>query len=85
MRDHHPFYRKTVQRRVENRAPMQAAFFGRDACVHNHPSIAIAQEPEVNPLEGKWQRHTDPVDAIRDLFHGPNFWRFATWIGQAIG
>ena len=70
---------------IENRSPVQTAFFCRHASVYNDPTIIIAQKPEIDPFKRKGQWHAHPIDTLCHRLDGTWQWRFATWIGQPIG
>ena len=51
----------------EDLLPESLGDFATKAGIHDDPAVAVAQQPEIDVIEGKRQRHAQPVDAVGDL------------------
>ena len=63
----HPQDRQAVKFLVKNLFPLGAGGVIADAAIHHAPSLHtvqfVAQQPQVDVVEGERQRHADPFDA----------------------
>ena len=64
--------------------PMRARTFHIDACINNHPAIAVAQQPDIDMVERIGQIHTHPKNPIGDLNWFAQLRFFIKRIAQAM-
>src|SRR5437899_7456815 len=66
MRDEHATHGPAVEARREDALPQGARVVEPDTRVHDGPAVAVLEQPQVDVVELKRQRHTQPADAGRD-------------------
>jgi hypothetical protein len=80
VRADHALDRLAVQSRIEDRAPIFARLFERDAGIDDGPAVAIGDQPQIDPLQRERQRHAYPEHARRNLARLAR----GRWIAQRI-
>jgi hypothetical protein len=74
VRDQHAQQRQPIQLAVEHLLPAGAGVGVVDAAVHRRPAVAavdaVAQQPQVDVVQRKRQRHAQPAHAGRHLQRG---------------
>ena len=67
VRAYHALHRLPGHRLAEYGFPRRGNLRGLHARVHERPTVALLQGPQVNVVEGHWQRHSQPMITRGDL------------------
>jgi len=70
VRQHHARDRPAVELTREDPLPQRAHIVETDAGVHDGPAVAVGEQPQVDVVELKRQRHAQPHHAGGDFTHG---------------
>lgn len=75
MRDDDPPNGAAAEHILENFPPSCLGVVERHARVDNGPALfPIIDQPEIDPFQGEWQRHPDPIDARRHFDRTADLW-----------
>jgi hypothetical protein len=67
--DHYAGKWRTAERLCQYLIPQRTRFIEPDPAVHRGPAIRLANQPEIDMVERKGQRHAQPQHPGRDLEH----------------
>ena len=85
MRHQYAHQSRTTNELGENPFPVRARVVQTDAAVHRGPSFSIAQQPEIDVVQCKRQRHAQPVQPRRNLADAAGHGRFRERVAHRIG